>query len=81
MFSLNHKNIGNSKLSNYIEEQNKQIRNNLYFKPNIGLKVSDLVKQNNPNPINPYSPKSLLIFMSLISFLAGYNFHYIIKRV
>lgn len=78
MFSLNHKNIGNSKLLNNIEEK---MRNNLYFKPHIGFKVSDLVKQNNRNPINPYSPKSLLIFMSLISFLAGYNFHYIIKRV
>lgn len=73
MFSFNYKNISNLKLSKYIEEQNKKTLNNLM--PHIGIRVTDLVKQNIRPPINPLSSKTLLIFISLISFLAGYNFH------
>ena len=51
--------------------------NNFFPKTYTGLKVSDLVKQKNEKPIlNNFS-----FFIVLISFLAGYNFRYLIKEV
>jgi hypothetical protein len=65
----------------YIEERHNRwlinYSNNLVSKSYPGLKVSDLVKEKNEKPIF----NNFLIFIGLISFLAGYNFRNLIKRV
>lgn len=63
----------------YIEKKHNiwlnNYTNNLIPKTYQGLKVSDLVKQKNETPVlNNFS-----FFIVLISFLAGYNFRYLIK--
>jgi hypothetical protein len=64
----------------YIEERHNRwlmnYSNNSVSKSYPGLKVSDLVKQKNENPIFD----NFLIFIGLISFLAGYNFRNVIKQ-
>lgn len=67
----------------YIEERHNRWlinysnnSNNSVSKSYPGLKVSDLVKQKNKKPIFD----NFLIFIGLISFLAGYNFRNLIKR-
>ena len=81
MFSLNCKHFVNPEMSKYIKEQYnrsliKYLNNSVVEKP-IGLKVSDLVKEKYKKPI---CLNSQFFFISLISFLAGYNFRYLIKR-
>jgi hypothetical protein len=65
----------------YIEERHNRwlinYSNNAVSKSYLGLKVSDLVKQKNEKP----NFDNFSIFIGLISFLAGYNFHNLIKRV
>ena len=84
MFSLNYKNIvnPNPKLSRFIQEHNerrfKNYSNGNFSNSYLGLRVSDLVKEKYKNNI---FPNSMVVFISFISFLAGYNFRYIIKRV
>jgi hypothetical protein len=65
----------------YIEERHNRwlinYSNNAVSKSYPGLKVSDLVKQKNEKP----KFDNFSFFIGLISFLAGYNFHNLIKRV
>jgi len=81
MFSSNYNPFLNSEMAKHIKEQNnklfKKYSNNNVFETNIGLKDFDLVKQQN-NKIFFFN--SSCIFIGLISFLAGYNFRYLIKR-
>lgn len=74
MFVLNRKQILNPEMSNYIKEHtNKWIKNlkEKYSNKSPYIKVSDLVKHEEPNMPNNFL---LIPFVSLISFLAGYNF-------
>jgi len=86
MFSFSRKHVIEPELSKYIKEQHNKwlinYSNNSVLKGYPGgypgVKVSDLVKHKNGGNIFPnYS----FIFISLISFLAGYNFCYLTKKV
>jgi hypothetical protein len=82
MFSFNRKHFIDPELSKYIKEQHNKwlinYSNNSVLKDYPGVKVSDLVKHKNEGNI---FPNSSFIFISLISFLAGYNFCYLTKKV
>lgn len=86
MLNFNRKQFVNPEISKYIKEQtNKWIQkhsNNsvsTLHGSTIGLSISDLVKQKHEDI---KLPKCYLIipFVSLLSFLAGYNLSNIIKR-
>lgn len=74
MFALNRKQIINPEMSKYIKEQtNKWLKSfeEKHSNDSAYLRVSNLVKHEEPK-----IPNNLLLipFVSLISFLAGYNF-------
>lgn len=80
MFVLNRKQFINPEMSQYFKDYtNKWIRNftNLqkekYSNNSQYIRVSDLVKSANEQPKLPNS-FYIIPFVSLISFLAGYNF-------
>lgn len=81
MFSLNYKNFVKPELLKYIKERHniwlQNYSNNYVNDHCIGLKVSDLVKQKNEKP----SFSFYFILIGLISFLAGYNFRDLTKRI
>lgn len=81
MFSLNCKHFIHPEMARHVKEQNnkwfKNYSNNNVFKTHLGLKVTDLVKQKNNES---FFFNSQYIFISLISFLVGYNFRYLIKQ-
>jgi hypothetical protein len=91
MFCLKQHHFINPEMSEYIKEQtNKSISmlQEKYSKKNksewalaFGTRVSDLVKPTDivPDPKIP-SIYFLLPFVSLMSFLAGYNFHTLIHK-
>lgn len=68
----------NPEMSKYIKEQtNKWLKN--YSNNSHYTRVSDLVKQTNEDSKLPNN-YLILPFVSLISFLAGYNFCNLIKQ-
>jgi len=89
MFSLKQSLSVNPEMCKYIKEQtNKSItrlqkqyskKDKLEWVSAFRTQVSDLVKNEDLNPkmLNIYF---VLPFVSLISFLAGYNFHNIIQK-
>ena len=86
MFGLKQSLFVNPEMSKYIKEQtNKSITRlqEQYSKKKwdlaIETRVSDLVKTPVLNPKLPYI-YFVLPFVSLISFLAGYNFHNLIHN-
>jgi hypothetical protein len=91
MFCLKQHRFINPEMSKYIKEQtNKSIamlqekysnKNKSEWDSAFGTRVSDLVKSTDLNP-DPKIPSIYFIlpFVSLISFLAGYNFHNLIHK-
>jgi hypothetical protein len=91
MFSLKQHRFINPEMSKYIKEQtNKSIamlqekysnKNKPEWDLAFGTRVSDLVKSTDIDP-DPKIPSIyfLLPFVSLMSFLAGYNFHTLIHK-
>ena len=91
MFGLKQSLFVNPEMSKYIKEQtNKSITRlqEQYSKKDksecdsaFGTRVSNLVKIEDLN-LNPKFPNIYFVlpFVSLISFLAGYNFHNIIQK-
>jgi len=90
MFGLKQSLFVNPEMSKYIKEQtNKSITRlqEQYSKKDksewdsaFGIRVSDLVKTTDLNPKLP-NIYFVLPFVSLLSFLAGYNFHNIIQKI
>ena len=91
MFSLKQHRFINPEMSKYIKEQtNKSIaklqekysnKNKSDWDSTFGTRVSDLVKSTHLNP-DPKIPSIYFVlpFVSLLSFLAGYNFHNLIQK-
>ena len=91
MFCLKQHRFINPEMSKYIKEQtNKSIamlqekysnKNKSEWDSAFGIRVSDLVKSTDLNP-DPKIPSIYFIlpFVSLLSFLAGYNFHNLIQK-
>jgi hypothetical protein len=75
MFSYKHNQFSNPKLLKYIN--NKWLYSNNSVYSGVGLKVSDLVKEKNKKP---NFPDSFFIFLSIISFIAGYNYSRIYSK-
>lgn len=74
MFCLNRKQSVSPEISKYIKEQtNKWLKNveEKYSNNTPYIRVSDLVKHDQPKIPNNFF---LIPIVSLISFLAGYNF-------
>ena len=76
MFVLNRKQFVNPEMSKYVKDYTNKWTRNLtekYSNNSSYTRVSDLVKHTNEEPKLPNS-FYILPFVSLISFLAGYNF-------
>jgi hypothetical protein len=86
MLNFNRKNFVRPEMSQYIKEQIISTQNKLmekYSNKNNDLindKFSNLVNYKNIKP-NLSNSKIILPFVSLLSFLAGYNFHYFIYKI
>jgi hypothetical protein len=81
MLNLNRNKFINPEMSKYIKEQtNKWLEKYSTPRNSIqGIRVSDLVKQTDMDPKFP-NTYLILPFVSLISFLAGYNFYNLIHK-
>jgi len=91
MFWLKQQHFVNPEMSKYIKEQtNKSIaklqekysnKNKSDWDSAFGTRVSDLVKSTDLKP-DPKIPSIYFVlpFVSLLSFLAGYNFHNLIQK-
>ncbi len=83
MLHLNRKQFVNPEMSKYIKEQTNKWLTSLQKKHSdksiSGVRVSDLVKQTTIDPELP-NHYFILPFVSLISFLAGYNFCNLIHK-
>jgi hypothetical protein len=81
MLNLNRRQFINPEMSKYIKEQtNKWLEKYSKTHNSIqGIRVSDLVKQKYMDPKLP-DLYIILPFVSLISFLAGYNFYNLIHN-
>jgi hypothetical protein len=77
MFSFKYKQISNPEILKYIN--NKWLYTNNSVQQGLGLKVSDLVKEKNKKPNFP-DPFPFFIFLSIISFMAGYNYSRIYSK-
>jgi hypothetical protein len=77
MFSFKYKQISNPEILKYIN--NKWLYSNNFVDQKLGLKVSDLVKKKNKNPNFP-DPFPFFIFLSIISFVTGYNYSRIYSK-